>query len=1129
MNLARTSIRRPVGILMVMFMVVLLGVVSVTNLNLDLLPKITPPVAAVITSYPGASANEVAELVTQRVEAAVVTTSGIQDIMSISQEGVSIVVLTFDWSQDMTEARTDITQKIEMVPLPEGTSKPTVMKFDPTMLPVMEISVTHSKDTDLAGLTVFTENTLKPRIEGIEGVASVDVLGGIKEQIQVRLDPSKLSAFGLTQDTVAGIISASNLNYPVGKVDKDGLLLDVRLEGKFKSLEDLEELVVGYAPAALLNGDVTSMERDMSTTSKLANFAQSPMVPLRLKDIATVEQAFSETTSIARINGKPSLLLSIKKEGSANTVTVARRVREELDNLKNQISEFDAVISFDEAKFIEETINSVAKNLVIGAILAIIVLILFLKDFRTTLVIAISIPFSVIATFVLMYFGDLTLNIMTLGGLTLGVGMLVDNSIVVIENIYRHIEMGTEPKEAAARGAGGVATAITASTVTTLVVFLPIVFVGGVSGIIFKELALTVTFSLLASLLVALTVVPMLASVWFVKKKARPVAYTSQGNGDPSPEAQKHQGKYFNMVQWTLHNRLVVLLIVGALIAGSVYLGSKIGTEFIPTADEGGFSIAVKMPEGTPIEKLDNLVSEIEQILDKNRSIEMYTVSISGGGGSLTSLTTSEGGTAATITAIVTQETLNKKETVKVMEDIEKQVDKIRDGAKISFTPQSSIALMAGGISGSIQVSVTGPDITEVSRLNDEIAEKIKDLDDVKEVTSTLTERKPEIHIVIDKDKAIAYGLTPAQVGTALSRAVKGQTVSRLEKGSNTFDIVVSYEKDAVETVEDMESLRLSGALGTVALKDIAQVIEGEGPITINRLNQRLSARISAKYSNVTLGEMTTRINDAVSEIDIPDGYKISMGGMSELMEEGFDALKLALVLAIILVYMVMAASFESLSTPFVILFTMPLGAIGVIVALYISGYAFGVTAFMGAIVLAGVVVNNGIVMVDFINQERAAGMPLGDAICDGASKRLRPVLMTSLTTILGLIPMALGLGEGGELAAPMALSIMGGLSSGTFFTLFVIPVVYSIFTGYKPTKRAPAPEYIETYQEKHVAEPGAEDVAQTHVTETEIVAEPSKHEDTSPKVDLDQQDLEQLIELLTKLASSTKKKEDIE
>jgi len=1059
MNLARTSIKRPVGVLMVMLIVILLGAVSLTELNLDLLPQITPPVAAVITTFRGASANEVCELVTERIEAAVVTTSGIKDLMSISQEGISIVVLTFDWNQDMAEARTDINQKIELVPLPEGASKPTVMKFDPTMLPVMEISITHTKETDLPELTILSEKTLKPRIEGIEGVASVDMLGGLTQQIQVQLDPAKLNALGLTQDAIAGIIAASNLNYPVGKVDKDGFLLDVRLEGKFKSIEDVEDLVVGYAPATLLTSGVAGLPNPAPAGAQLPGAVQQvPMVPVKLKDVALVEQAFTDITSIARINGKSSVLLSVKKEGSANTVSVAREVRDELDKLKAEISGFDAIISFDQAKFIEESIRSVANNLLLGAVLAIIVLILFLKDFRTTIVIAISIPFSVIATFMLMYFGSLTLNIMTLGGLTLGIGMLVDNSIVVIENIYRHLELGIEPKEAAAKGAGQVATAITASTLTTLVVFLPIVFVGGVSGIIFKELALTVTFSLLASLVVALTVVPMLASVWFTNKKKHgaAVAHASTGNTQPSSNGENQPGRYYKMVEWTLHNRLLVIVLVVALVAVSAYMGSQIGTEFMPTADEGGFSITVTMPEGTPIEKMDKLVLEIEDILDKNPAIQMYTASISAGAG-ITTLLTSEGGTVATLTAVVTQETLDKKETIKVMEEVEREVDKIRDSAKISFTPQSTIALMAGGISGSVQLSVTGPDIAEVSRINDAVVEKIEQLDEVKEVTSTLTERKPQIHVIVNKEKAIVHGLTPAQIGTALSRAVSGQTVSRLEQDGETFDIVVRYKKDALQTVEDLESLLLSGARGPVPLSEIAEVIDGEGPITINRLNQRTSATIRAKYADLTLGEITAKIADTISDIDVPDGYSIDIGGMSELMEEGFDALKLALVLAIILVYMVMAASFESLATPFVILLTMPLGIVGVVIALYIAGYAFGITAFMGAIVLAGIIVNNGIVMVDFINQERAEGIPLGEAICGGASKRLRAVLMTSLTTILALIPMAIGLGEGGELVAPMALSIMGGLASGTLFTLFVVPVIYSIFTGYRPPVREEA------------------------------------------------------------------------
>ncbi len=1081
MTLPRTSIRRPVAVLMAMMIVVLLGVVSFANLQLDLLPKITPPVAAVITTFGGASANEVADLVTVPLESAAVTTSGIKDIMSISQEGVSIVVLTFDWGQDMAEARSDITQKIELVPLPDGTSKPTIMKFDPTLLPVMQISVSQSKNTELGELTALTNDILKPRLEGIEGVASVEVMGGLTQEIEVSLDPAKLSAFGLTQESVAGIISASNLNYPLGELEQNELLLDLRLEGKFKSIEELENLAVGYAPAALFNGSAALSQSSAvpgagipgtsgshgtqaisGYTSGVAQGQTAGIVPVRLKDIAEIKQGYAKTASVTRINGEPSVTLLIKKEGSANTVTVSRAVRDELETLGSELTGLDAAISFDQANFIEQTINSVGSNLLLGAALAILVLIVFLKDIRTTIVIAVSIPFSVIATFVLMYFGKLTLNIMTLGGLTLGVGMLVDNSIVVLENIYRHIENGEEPRQASALGAQEVASAITASTLTTVVVFLPVVFVGGISGIIFKELAWTVTLSLLASLVVSLTVVPMLASKWLAGKKKQgavlPGSSTisdtdagSSGLGQRISRKSTQPGRYERIVQWSLHNRFLVFLIVASLAAGAAYLGSGMGTEFLPSADEGNFTMSVSMAEGSPLENIDSLVSKIEDILNKNRSIDMYSISI-GQGDSLTSMRLSRD-SSAEITAAVTNDIFEKKQTRQVMEDIEKQVDQIKGDAEVTFNLQSSVAMMAGGMAGSVEVSVSGPDIQEVARLNNILIQKVQDVEGVKDVTSTLTERKRELHVIVDKDKAILYGLTPAQIGSAVSRAVKGQTVSRLEKDGATYNIVVHYQDDSVRTTSGIESMVLAGRTGNVALKDIAKVIDGEGPIAINRIDQRLSASINAEYSKRSLGVVTNDISNVIAGLNVPEGYKITVGGMSQIMTEGFDALKLALVLAAILVYMVMAASFESLAMPFVIMLTMPLGAIGVVAALYLSGYAFGITSFIGVIVLAGVIVNNGIVMVDFINQRRAAGLPLGEAICNGSAKRLRPVLMTSLTTILGLVPMALGLGEGAELSAPMALSIMGGLTAGTLLTLVVVPVIYSVFAGYKPER----------------------------------------------------------------------------
>ncbi len=1143
MNLSEISIRRPVAVLMVMLIVVLLGVVSYTNLNIDLLPKITPPVAAVITTFRGASANEVADLVTVPLESVAVTTSGIKDIMSISQEGVSIIVLTFEWGQDMSEARSDITQKLELVPLPEDASKPTIMKFDPTLLPVMQVAVSQFRDSDLGELTGLTNDILKPRLEGVEGVAAVEVLGGLTKQVEVSLDPDKLSALGLTQDAIAALISASNLNYPLGKLNKDELHLDLRLEGKFKSVEDLESLVVGYAPPALLK-QITS-EPGASETEPAGASAHTqsgnnpsyamaaPMVPVTLKDVATVEETFDEVTSITRINAEPSVALVIKKEGSANTVTVARAVRSELENLESEISGLDTSISFDQAEFIELTINSVTNNLLLGAALAIFVLIVFLRDIRTTIVIAVSIPFSIIATFVLMYFGDLTLNVMTLGGLTLGVGMLVDNSIVVIENIYRHIEDGRKPKEAASSGAREVAAAITASTLTTIVVFLPVAFVGGISGIIFKELAWTVTLSLLASLIVSLTVVPMLASRWFSRRKKR--ASSSYAQQQTSLGRPKEQGAYRRLVQWSLHNRLLLFAIVAALIAGSYYFAKDLGTEFLPTADEGSFSIAVSMPEGSPLEKTDRFVAEIEDILDRHKSIAMYSVSI-GQGDAITSMRLSRD-TSAEIMATVTSETLKNKETHLVMEDIEKQVDKIKDDAEVTFNLQSTMSMLAGGMAGSVEVSVSGPNIQEVTRINDILVENLQDVEGVKRVTSSLTERKRELHVIVDREKAMLHGLTPAQVGSAVSRAIKGQTVSRLEKDNTTFDIKVRYKEDSVRAIEDIGSLLLTGRSGTVALKDIAEVIDGEGPRSVNRIGQRLSASINAQYSNRSLGVVTDDIDDIISDLNIPDGYRVDIGGMSKIMSESFDSLKLAFVLGAILVYMVMAASFESLVMPFAIMLTMPLGAVGVIAALYLSGYAFGITAFIGVIVLAGVIVNNGIVMVDFINQQRAAGLPLAEAICDGATKRLRPVMMTSLTTILGLVPMSLGLGEGAELGAPMALTIMGGLSAGTLLTLVVVPAVYSVFAGYKPQRQVRRVEVtpdqeMREYERLHgvLHGPAASAPVVRESPQVGVSMDPAPQEKvkvgTSEKVDFDDEDMVQLIELLTRLMAVAKKED---
>ncbi|MEX0974643.1 MAG: efflux RND transporter permease subunit [Bacillota bacterium] len=1029
MNLARTSIRNPVATVMFMLAVILIGAVSFTKLDIDLMPDINPPVAAVITRFPGASAQEVQDLVTLQVEAVAGTASGIKEIMSVSQEETSLVVLMFDWGKKVGDARADVTQRLDLLSMPEGASKPVMVEFDPTQMPVMQVTV--SESGDIGYVTQYVRDKVKPRLEAVEGVAAVELVGAADKRVNVWLDPAKLAANGLTQDAVAMMISASNLNYPLGSVQEDGLMLQMRMIGKFMEIDDIAETVVGY---------IQSGTADVK--------------PVLLKDVATVEEGYADATSLTRVNGKPGVTLAIQREGTANAVSVSRGVKDELDKIAEDLG-IDVSVSMDQARFIEFTIKTVESNLLIGAGLAVLVLLVFLRDFRTTLVISLSIPFSLIATLVLLYAARLTLNIMTLGGLALGVGMLVDNSIVVIENIFRHTQDGEDPRVAAETGAREVAMAITASTLTTVIVFLPVTFVGGITGIIFKELALTVTFSLLASLVVALTVVPMLASRLFGRKKdKRSVHDLKQGNTRPN-------GVYASAVKWSLRSRALILVVVIAMLGGTVFLGRKIPSEFLPVSDEGSFSMDISMKPGTTLEDVDKAATAIENVLAKEKSIDTYSVTVGQSGETASFQSGVMGGWDAQVLVTVTKEVSDKKETSEFMESLEKKIDKVRGDASVAYNMTSSVMMMAGDLTTQVQVRVSGPDVAEVGTLADDLVARMTNVDGLRNVKSSLTEVKPEIHLMVDKEKALRYGLTPAQIALAVSRSVKGQTVSRYQSGDTILDIVVGYEKSAVMDATAIGELTLLTGRGRVAVKDIAKVEEGTGPLAISRQDRRLSARVTGQISGRSLGSISNDVSDIIDDMDFPDGYQAELGGVSEIMTESFSSLSLVLALAAVLVYMVMAASFESFAQPLILMLTMPLAGIGTILALYLGNSDFGITAFIGVIILAGVVVNNGIVMVDFMNQLRAAGMPLADAIVQGAASRLRPVLMTSLTTVVGLIPMATGLGEGAELTAPLALALMGGLTSGTFLTLFVIPVVYSVFTRERRVPQVPQPSQV--------------------------------------------------------------------
>ncbi|MGE5653945.1 MAG: efflux RND transporter permease subunit [Bacillota bacterium] len=1039
MGLPRLSIKHPVTTLMVMMICIVIGVASLINSPLELMPKINPPVAVAMTLFPGASPEEVATLVTKPIEDALATTAGLTNISSTSQESMSMVILQFAWGIDMSEVRSDLQQSLDRVHLPEGAQEPSLIKFDPNALPMMTLTVANGDD--LADLKQKIDSDVRPRLEKVDGVAAVFVTGTPDREIQVRLNQDKLNQYGLTQSQVTGIIQASNLTYPAGKLNLDGQSLNLRIVGKTAAIDQLKSLVITLVPDLPVSARPT-------TPNAAAVAAPLPMKAIRLSDVAEVESGFGEATVISRTNGKPSLGIAVQKEGEANTVEVTRVLEAEIQQIKRDYPDLTITTVMNQGEMVSMAVKSVTSSLIGGGLLAVAILLFFLRSIRPTLIIGVAIPFSVIVTFVLTYLDGLTLNIMTLGGLALGVGMLVDNAIVVIENIYRRMnELGEDPYTAAERGANEVVGAITSSTLTTVAVFLPVVFVGGLTGELFKELALTVAFSLLASLAVALTVIPMMASR-FLKPK--------QSTHGRSSYVSRNT-LYTRMLRWSLKHRAVTLLTALAILAGSLALVPKIGSEFLPSMDEGQFTIAIKLPPGTSLATATAKVEEFAAIVAKEIPTELITTS-AGRAEGLAGLSSavSGGGGDGEIKVTLTDD--YDKPTQDAIQTVRKALEKVQGSASFSFTLDSAMMSMGGSMSSGIRLLVSGPDQAKVRDLVGKVKEQMSRIEGVASLEDNLEASKPELQVIVNQEKAMQNGLLPAQVASMVADAVKGKIVTRIEASGVSTDVRVVYRAEDRSDIQKIEAILLKSPLGRmVRVSDIAEVKQAFGPVSITRENQKASTQISAMIEDRDLGSVTNDVNAMIEDLDIPDGYTVRAGGASEMMAEGLGGLYMALILAVLLVYIIMASQFESLLHPFTILLTMPLAVIGVVIGLYLTGYSLGITAMIGIIILAGIVVNNGIVLVDFINQSRQTGSDLTEAIIEAGRTRIRPIFMTALTTILGLVPLALGIGEGAEMQAPMAVTVIGGLTTSTVLTLFIIPVMYHLFAGRRQVAAAPA------------------------------------------------------------------------
>ncbi|GEL07963.1 efflux RND transporter permease subunit [Salisediminibacterium halotolerans] len=1007
-NLIKFSIGRPVFTLVTMTLFILLGAVSLTNIPLKLIPEIDPPVAAVVTSYDEAGPQEVVDGVSRPMETSLSTIEGLESINSISMEGSSLTLLEFSWTTSIEDVENDIIQNMNQTELPSGAGSPQFLKFDPSQIPIIQASIS-TIDNDNDNLTEQV-NELETDLLQVDGVGSIDFMGDAADEAAVRLDQDLLEENNLTQEIVVQTLQSHNVTAPGGVVESGEAEISTRLLFEMNSVEDIENITLTEDPED--GEDVT------------------------VADVAEVSIAPEPTDMITRTNQDDAIMLSVQQQADANTADVSRAFINELDSLleDDQYSDLDASILFNQGEYVDEAISNVALALIAGGFIAMAVLFAFLRNFKTPLLIGIAIPFSVIVTFVLLYFSNFSLNIMTLGGLALGIGMLVDNSIVVIENIYRHLNMKKDPKQAALDGTKEVATAITASTLTTISVFLPVVFIAGIVGNLFREFALTVAFSLLASLLVALTVVPMLASKWLRTPRA-----------DVETERRKSRFvKFFDSsARWSLRHRFTIVLLTLLLLVGGGAGVTTVGTEFLPATDEGFFQIDVENESGTPLESTFEDMEEIEAILDDENDVAHYTA-VTGSSGEQGPMA-GQGGSGHEGVVYVSMVPVNERErsTMDFSEDIRTDVERAAPDAEISITMDASF----GSDPNTFSFDLSDSNPLQLEEVSEDLLEQFEDMSEFTEVTNTLEETVPELQLNIDDDEAREAGLTPAEIASQVEQMTGGALATQIVTEENdVYNVMVRYEEEFTETEEDLENLLLQTQDGDyIALGELAEFDEGESPEEIQRINQEESVQFDLTFgTDYNLGEINTIVQDEIDEYGLPDETSISYTGDQELLEDAVNDLTFALILAIVFVYLVMAAQFESLRYPFVIMFSVPLVVIGVAIALTLTRTPISVTAFIGLIVLVGIVVNNSIVLVDYINQRKEAGFKSADAIIEGVKDRARPILMTASTTILALVPLALGYGEGSEIQQPLAITVIGGMISATFLTLVLIPVLYS-------------------------------------------------------------------------------------
>jgi HAE1 family hydrophobic/amphiphilic exporter-1 len=1061
-RLIEIATERRVTIVMFTVAIVLFGMVSLSRLKVNLLPDISYPTVTVRTELTGAAPVEIENLLSKPIEEAVGVIRNVRQVRSVSRSGQSDVTLEFLWGTDMDIAGVDVREKIDILDLPLEASRPLLLRFDPSSEPIMRLGLLQKADdadakseeateAGLKALRRLAEDRIKNDLESEEGTAAVKVSGGLEDEIQIQVDQQKLSQLGISIQQVAQRIRAENVNLSGGRLEEGSQRYLVRTINEFQSVEEFSAAII-------------------------ANVADRPVY---LRDVATVTRGYKDREAITRVNGRESVELAVYKEGDANTVQVANRVEARLDVLREELPEdLELVEIYDQSEFISAAIQQVTSAAIFGGLLAIMVLFGFLQNARATTIVAVSIPVSVIGTFLLMYSNDVSLNIMSLGGVALAVGMLVDNAIVVLENIVRKREQGESILDAARNGTAEVSTAVIAATLTTIAVFFPMVFISGIAGQLFRDQALTVTFALVFSLIVALTLIPMLAALGTgaryeeegeaaaPNRFTRGIAFIVRMAGVafagiswlfrmilwvPSRIFQSLNaaaaGAYAPLLRWSLNHRAIVVAGAAAIFAATMMLIPRLGTELIPQLSQGEFNVDLRLAPGAPLQQTDRAIRATQATTRDIENVDL-SYSVAGTGNRLDANPVDSGENTGTLSLTLASGAGRDAEAA-VMDTMREALSSM-PGVQYEFSRPSLMSFASP-----LQIEISGFDLAGLTAASDALMRELSASDRFADLKTTIEPGNPEIQILFDQERAASLGLAVRDIADRIVANVRGELATRYTWRDKKIDVLVRSVDSREASVDEIRNLIVNPASDRpVTLQAVADIQISRGPAEIRRVAQERVAIITANLAYGDLGAAVAEANDAINRVPMANGITAMVSGQNEEMQNSFRSMQFALALAVFLVYLVMASQFESLIHPLVILFTIPLALVGAVLALFITGTTVNVVAFIGVIMLAGIVVNNAIVLVDLINQLQAQGMEKISAIIEAGTARLRPILMTTLTTALGLLPMAIGIGEGAEVRTPMAITVIGGLLVSTLLTLVVIPVVYSLMDR----KKWPAP-----------------------------------------------------------------------